>query len=107
MDPELASAIYSAIRAVPAGRVVTYGQVAELVGRPGAHRAVARALRHCPDDVNLPWHRVVGKHSSRRARISIPDPRGATLQRKRLQAEGVRVDADDRICLRSYGWLPI
>ncbi|MDD9946569.1 MAG: MGMT family protein [Myxococcales bacterium] len=106
MDPELARTIYDAVGAVPPGRVVTYGQVAELIGRPGAHRVVARALRNCPDDPSLPWHRVVGKRSQARAHISIPDPGGAARQRERLQAEGVVMDCDGRICLRTYGWLP-
>ncbi|HEY8370880.1 MAG TPA: MGMT family protein, partial [Thermodesulfobacteriota bacterium] len=44
---------------VPVGRVATYGQVAALAGRPGAARAVGSILRHLPDDVDLPWQRVV------------------------------------------------
>ena len=38
-------AVYRIVRRVPAGRVVTYGQVAELAGRPRAARAVGQALR--------------------------------------------------------------
>ena len=65
-------AIYAVVRAIPRGKVATYGQVAELAGIPSGHRVAARALRSCPEA--LPWQRVVGKKDARRAQISIEDP---------------------------------
>jgi methylated-DNA-protein-cysteine methyltransferase related protein len=44
------------VRAIPRGRVLSYGEVALRAGRPGGARAVVRAL-HQLDDV--PWWRVV------------------------------------------------
>lgn len=44
---------------VPAGEVVTYGQLAALVGRPGASRAVGGAMRNNPIPFLVPCHRVV------------------------------------------------
>ncbi len=79
-------AVYAVVRRVPPGSVVTYGQVAALVGSPRAARAVGQAMRRCPPGV--PWHRVVnaGGRISRR-----PNPSGMLSQRLLLVREGVRV----------------
>jgi len=54
--------VYEAVRAIPRGRVATYGQVARLVGVPRGARAVGWALRALdPRRARaVPWHRVVG-----------------------------------------------
>jgi methylated-DNA-[protein]-cysteine S-methyltransferase len=44
---------------VPYGETATYGEVAELVGRPGAARAVGTAMARCPVPLFVPCHRVV------------------------------------------------
>ena len=49
--------IERAIRAIPRGKVSTYGEVARAVGMPGAARLVARVLRR---GFGLPWQRVLG-----------------------------------------------
>lgn len=51
--------VYEAVRAVPAGQTVTYGEVARLVGSPGAARAVGGAMSRCPLFPAVPCHRVV------------------------------------------------
>jgi O-6-methylguanine DNA methyltransferase len=51
--------IYAAVRSVPAGETVTYGEVAALVGSPGAARAVGGAMSRCPLFPAVPCHRVV------------------------------------------------
>ena len=91
------------VRAIPRGRVATYGQIAELVGIPSGHRVVARAMRTCPS--GLPWQRVVGKKDARRAQINLHDPEHATEQRALLEAEGVVFDLNGFIVLRLFGWL--
>jgi methylated-DNA-protein-cysteine methyltransferase-like protein len=76
--------VYRLVRRVPRGAVVTYGQIAAMLGAPRAARAVGGAMRRCPDDV--PWHRVVNAQGgiSRRRRL------GSVLtQRIRLEQEGV------------------
>jgi methylated-DNA-protein-cysteine methyltransferase-like protein len=97
---KFAPAVYALLRRVPRGRVVTYGQVAALVGRPRAPRAVGGAMRDCPDDV--PWHRVVNAQGaiSRRRQGT-----GALTQRIRLEQEGVRLRRG-RVRLREYRWEP-
>jgi methylated-DNA-[protein]-cysteine S-methyltransferase len=44
---------------VPYGETATYGEVAELAGRPGAARAVGTAMARCPVPLFVPCHRVV------------------------------------------------
>jgi methylated-DNA-protein-cysteine methyltransferase-like protein len=86
------------VRRVPRGRVVTYGQVAALVGASRAARAVGQAMRVCP--AGVPWHRVVNGQGrvSRRG-----DGSGALSQRLLLEGEGVRF-VRGRIDLERYGW---
>lgn len=53
------AAVYRAVRAVPAGETITYGEVARLIGAPGAARAVGGAMSRCPLFPAVPCHRVV------------------------------------------------
>ena len=50
---------YEAVRGVPAGETVTYGEVAVLIGSAGAARAVGGAMSRCPLFPAVPCHRVV------------------------------------------------
>jgi methylated-DNA-protein-cysteine methyltransferase-like protein len=98
MTGELWKRVHALVRRVPAGRVVTYGQVAALVGAPRAARAVGQAMRVCPSGV--PWHRVV---NGRGAISPRDDGSGALSQRLLLEGEGVRF-ARGRIDLGRYRW---
>ncbi len=98
------AAIYAIVRAIPRGRVATYGQIAELAGIPSGHRVVARAMRSCPE--RLPWQRVVGKKDARRAQVVIEEDDHGNLQRALLEAERVVFDARGFISLREFGWQP-
>ena len=51
--------VYRIIRAIPPGRTLTYGEVAEQLGEPGAARAVGQALGHNPFAPIVPCHRVL------------------------------------------------
>ncbi|HEX6739344.1 MAG TPA: MGMT family protein [Vicinamibacteria bacterium] len=79
--------VYAAVRSIPRGRVLTYGQVAHLLGVPRGARAVGWALRVLPDRLagRVPWHRVVGAGG----RIAERGGPGPLTQRRRLRAEGV------------------
>jgi len=90
--------VYDIVRAIPAGRVMTYGQIAGLLERPLSPKAVGWALSQCPEDV--PWQRVVdAKGSCSRDRA---DPTGRQTQRKRLEKEGVVFDERGRIDLAVF-----
>ena len=70
------------IRAIPRGKVSTYGGVARIAGFPGAARQVAVVLRR---GFGLPWQRVLGAGGA----IKLTGD-SAIEQRLRLEAEGVR-----------------
>jgi methylated-DNA-protein-cysteine methyltransferase-like protein len=93
-------AVWRLVRRIPRGRVATYGQLASLLGRPRAARAVGRAMQQCPTDI--PWHRVVNARGgiSARARMS-----GMLTQRLRLQAEGLALRGG-RVALSRHRWHP-
>ena len=95
---------YAVVRRVPRGRVVTYGQVAELAGHPGAARAVGAAMR-ASTGRGLPWQRVVGKHARNLGRVAILDPVGGAVQRGLLEREGVTFTAAGYIRLDRFAWV--
>jgi methylated-DNA-protein-cysteine methyltransferase-like protein len=76
------AAVRRAVRAIPRGDTASYARVALLAGKPGAARAVVRAL-HALDDV--PWWRVIRSDGTLAPQI-------AARQAERLRAEGVRVE---------------
>jgi methylated-DNA-protein-cysteine methyltransferase related protein len=89
------------VRRVPPGRIVSYGGVAALLGQPRAARGVGQALHALPEGSNVPWWRVVNRNGE----ISIRGfPHAAKLQRRLLEAEGVRFDRHGRIDWKRFGW---
>lgn len=52
--------VWAALRTIPYGETVSYGQLAERIGRPGASRAVGLANGRNPIGIIVPCHRVVG-----------------------------------------------
>jgi len=53
-------AVWEALRHIPYGETVSYGDLAARLGRPGAARAVGRAIALNPLPVVVPCHRVIG-----------------------------------------------
>lgn len=92
--------VYALTTRIPRGRVATYGQIAVLIGAPGAARTVGWALHSLPSETKVPWHRVINSQG----RISISGKYSATVQAERLKAEGVRVDKYLHVNLEKYQW---
>ncbi|WP_341230513.1 MGMT family protein [Nocardioides salarius] len=99
-----ANAVYDACASVPAGMVITYGDLAKLVGRPTTHaRNVANLLGHRPDAGTsadpLPWWRVVRADGSMLDADQINGPREQWVNnaRNKLADEGVPMTADGRV----------
>ena len=97
------TALYSTLMMVPAGSVVTYGQLAAMAGLGRAARWVGRTLSQLPEGTRLPWHRVLAAGG----RISLPagSPSGDE-QRARLRAEGVSI-MNNRVDMHRHGWRQI
>jgi len=94
--------IYAVVDRIPPGRVATYGQVAEVAGLPGQARQVGWALHALRSSTRVPWQRVVNV----RGRLSVRASGHEREQRRLLEREGVRFDANGRIDLERDGWRP-
>ena len=94
--------IWETIQDIPEGCVANYGQVAEVAGIPRGARQVGYALRHTPNDLQLPWHRVIT--SSGKIAFD-PNSRHFKMQRDRLIEEGVPV-LKGKVDIRKYRWEP-
>ena len=57
-------AVWRALREIPCGTTVSYGKLAERIGRPAAVRAVGLANGSNPVGVVVPCHRVIGANGS-------------------------------------------
>ncbi len=91
---------YAVLSSIPVGKVVTYGRLAELAGKPRGARWVGQMLKRLPADTRLPWFRVINAQG----KISFPtNSDSANLQVSLLQAEGVEVNKNNRIDLKKYG----
>lgn len=77
--------VYTLVATLPAGRVLTYGQVALLLGEPGRARHVGKAMSVAPEALRLPCHRIVNA----KGEMTPPEVFGTGVQRARLEAEGV------------------
>ena len=95
--------IYAVIKRIPKGRVATYGQVARLAGLANHARQVGYALSALPErlDRQIAWHRVVNANGEISARS---EPHFEMIQRRRLEKEGVRFDANRRIPMGRFQW---
>ncbi len=95
LSGSLPEAILACVAAIPAGRVMTYGDVAEFVGSRAA-RMVGRVLAMSDDEPGLPWHRVVRADGRTAEHLRVE-------QLQRLRSEGVPITGD-RIDLRAARW---
>ncbi|MEK7682850.1 MAG: MGMT family protein [Chloroflexota bacterium] len=109
-DQKYRQLVYQIVRAIPPGRVMTYGGIGALIPPPagtswsGYTRVRARwvgyALADCPEDV--PWYRVVNAQGRISPRLGLGPP----LQRTLLKQEGTRFDANGRLDLPALEWKP-
>lgn len=95
MDPFFQQ-VYELVAQIPPGRVVSYGQLARMLGRPRSARQVGRAMRCCPE--GLPWQRVVLSDGS------IAGGQHPEFRRALLEAEGIPFLPDGRVCLELCRW---
>lgn len=78
--------VLTAAQRVPAGTVVSYGDIARRIGQPKASRAVGQALGHNPIPIVIPCHRVVASDGGLGGYIG-----GPTIKRKLLALEGANL----------------
>ena len=88
--------VYAIVGQIPRCNVVSYGQIARIIGNPRASREVGRAMRHCPD--NLPWQRVV------MADGAITGGGYAEIRKAALESEGIVFLPDGRVDMDRHKW---
>ena len=81
--------VYAIVDKIPYGKVVSYGQIALMLGRPRSAREVGRAMYRCPD--HLPWQRVV------MANGEVAGGLHAEIRKGLLETEGVIFLPDGRV----------
>lgn len=88
--------VLSVVGEIPYGRVATYGQIAELIGREKNARLVGKILSCAELYGEYPCHRVVNA-----AGRTAP---GFSEQRERLEAEGVKFKPNGCVDMKNYRW---
>jgi methylated-DNA-protein-cysteine methyltransferase-like protein len=100
----LAARVYALVRACPAGRVTTYGWIAEGLGLPrGGARVVGWVLNKSPHNADVPAQRVINSKGELTGSWAFGQ-RGR--MRQLLEEEGITFDAKERVDLKRYGWNP-
>ncbi len=92
--------VYEIVEKIPTGRVMTYGQIATILGQPRNARVVGWAMRAAPENRNLPCHRVVNIRGEMSPKNVFG---GAEVQQALLESEGIFIE-DGCIDLSKYLW---
>jgi methylated-DNA-protein-cysteine methyltransferase related protein len=100
MPPDAEERVRRAARAIPAGRVATYGQLAREAGLGRRARFVGRVMARLPEGSDVPWHRVVCAGG----RLAFePGTDHGRRQRALLEKEGINFTGH-RVNLKQHGW---
>src|SRR6266480_3454358 len=93
--------VYQIVRGIPRGQVMTYGQLAEILGEGYTPRTVGFVMHSAND--KTPWHRVINAQGGCSTRgIVLPHDK----QQRMLEAEGIRFNNSGRCDLQTYLWIP-
>lgn len=93
--------VYEIVRQIPKGRVMTYGQIAIMLGEGYTARTIGYAMHGAGDGV--PWQRVINSQGAcSTAKMTMP----MNLQQGILESEGVAFNEKGRCDLGEYQWFP-
>ena len=94
--------VYEIVKQIPVGRLMTYGQISEILGAGYTPRTVGFVM-HAADTENVPWQRVINSQGGcSTGKMTLP----VNLQQKMLEDEGIIFDAKGRCDLSIYRWTP-
>jgi methylated-DNA-protein-cysteine methyltransferase-like protein len=94
--------VWAVVAQIPSGRVTTYGDIAEHLGRRGAARTVGWALNAAIGS-GLPCHRVVNRYGALTGRRHFETP---DVMEERLRSEGVTFTEEGHVDLDRHRWVP-
>ena len=101
-DQQYRQRVYAIVSEIPVGRVMTYGQIAEMLGEGYTPRTVGFVM-HAADTKEIPWQRVINSQGAcSTGRMTMP----INLQQKMLEDEGVKFNEKGRCDLNIYRWSP-
>ncbi len=101
-DQKYRERVYEIVNEIPPGRVMTYGQIAEILGAGYTPRTVGFVM-HGADTNKVPWQRVINSQGAcSTGKMTMP----INLQQKMLEDEGVVFNQKGRCDLKEYLWLP-
>lgn len=98
---EVKEKVYAYLKAVPAGKVTTYGWIAQHLGNKNLARAVGNILHSNPDPERIPCHRVVNSKGRVAENYAFG---GGAAQRERLEREGIVFSPDGTVDIKKYGY---
>ena len=101
-DKNYREKVYKIVREIPPGHVMTYGQIAGILGEGYTARTVGYVM-HAADSENVPWQRVInsqGKCSTEK--LLLPH----NVQQKILEDEGIVFNQKGKCDLGKYQWYP-
>ncbi|MCU1265602.1 MAG: putative Methylated-DNA--[protein]-cysteine S-methyltransferase [Acidobacteria bacterium] len=102
MDPKYRERVFKLVQRIPRGRVMTYGQVAAILGEGYTPRTVGFVMHSSEGD--LPWHRVINAQGAcSTGGLLLP----TNKQQLMLEREGVKFDERGRCDLQRYVWMPV
>lgn len=94
--------VYQIVREIPVGRVMTYGQIAEILGEGYTPRTIGYVM-HAAETEKIPWQRVINSQGAcSTGKMTMP----VNLQQKILEDEGIKFNEKNRCDLKTYLWLP-
>ncbi|MCL2197397.1 MAG: MGMT family protein [Defluviitaleaceae bacterium] len=96
MPNKFSEGVYEIVKSIPHGKVISYGQIARMLGKPRGAREVGWAMRNCPE--GLPWHRVV------MADGSIASGAYSEMRRTLLEEESITFLPDGRVDMKACMW---
>ena len=93
--------VYEIVQQIPVGKVMTYGQIAEILGEGYTARTVGYVM-HAASTQNVPWQRVINSQGScSTSKMTVPH----NLQQNLLEQEGV-IFKNEKCDLAVYKWFP-
>jgi len=100
-DHDYRERVFRIVRMIPRGHVMTYGQIAEILGEGYTPRTVGFVMHSAND--KTPWHRVINAQGGCSTRgLVLPHDK----QQRMLEAEGVSFNERGRCNLQTFLWIP-
>ena len=92
-----ANDVYDIVAQIPEGKVTTYGDIARVLGHPGASRAIGRILNRNPNPVTTPCHRVIKSDGKLGGYVF-----GTIKKKELLKKEGLCFNGDSAAGFANY-----